>query len=642
MIATADWTPVGVAGLEPTALAAATAAQSLLVVAGPGTGKTELLGQRAAFLLQTGACPYPRRILAISFKRDAATNLRERVERRCGPVLARRLDSLTFDAFAKQLLDRFWRALPDTLALKGTYGIAPFVSRLEFEDLRRSATLGLEDPTHPAFWARSQIKGQPTTAGLQGVSFDAFTKAVQAMNLNPMTITDHAQFLQLVMLRSALIQTTPRLGFAMIGLLARAAIHANPAIRRAICATYSHVFLDEFQDTTSVQYGLIAEVFRGSRTQLTAVGDDKQRIMGWAGARSDVFSAFDADFLPTAPSLGRVSLSRNYRSNARIVEVLNTLKANLAPTEPDFVAARPAPALAPDALCAILVAPDPQSEAAAVAGKVAEALAVGTFPRNIGLLVRQKAGDWEDRLKTAFAARGLAFRNEDRDLGGASIQDLMTEAYSQIVLDLLTLLTRRHGGGLWSTAIGHLATVRGVVIDDAPEVETGLAEALDAFHQANRMPEASPATAAAVVAKIKAIEDFLGLAALRAVAPQYATGDLFERVRRATAAFLAEGSAGETDWRTLLAWFRGDDQTPLLTITKSKGLEYDLVILLGLNDDQWWSFSKDPEEGHSNFFVAASRARERLLMTRCGGDGSHKIRSIFSLLSAAGVTEVHV
>lgn len=642
MISAADWAPVGVAGLEPAALDAVKATTSMLVVAGPGTGKTELLGQRAAFLLQTGGCRHPRRILAISFKRDAATNLRERVERRCGPALARRLDSMTFDAFAKQLLDRFWRALPDHLALRGPYEIAPFLKRLEFEDIRSSATLGLEDPNHPAHWSKTQIGKTPTAARMQGVSLDGFTKAVQGMNLHPLAIADHAQFLQLVQLRAALIQPTPRFGFPMIGLLARAVIHANPAIRRAICATYGHVFLDEFQDTTSVQYGLIVEIFKGSTARLTAVGDDKQRIMGWAGARSDVFAAFEADFLASLTASARVSLTRNYRSNARIVQVLNTLKANLAPSEPDFVAARPAPNLPPEDLCAILVASDEDAEATAVADKVALAIAGGAPPRSIGLLVRQKAGDWEERLKDAFASRGIAFRNEDRDVGGATIQDLMTEAYSRIVLDLLELLTRRHGGALWSTVIGHLAAVRGLVIDDDPSVETELATELDVFHRANRISNSASATPAEVAGKIAAIESFLGVAALRAAAPQYATGDLFDRVRRATAAFLAESATGNTDWSTVLKRFGGIDQTPLLTITKSKGLEYDLVILLGLNDQEWWSFDKDPAEGHSNFFVAASRARERLLMTRCGTDRSFKIRSIFDLLTAAGVSEIRV
>jgi DNA helicase II / ATP-dependent DNA helicase PcrA len=96
------WTPVGVNELESSADAAVRASGNSLVVAGPGAGKTELLAQRANFLLVTGKCPPPKRILAISFKRDAAKNIGDRVKRRC-PEYADRFDSLTLDSFAKSI-----------------------------------------------------------------------------------------------------------------------------------------------------------------------------------------------------------------------------------------------------------------------------------------------------------------------------------------------------------------------------------------------------------------------------------------------------------------------------------------------------------------------------------------------------------
>src|SRR5438132_1546396 len=101
LITPQEWQPKDVCSLEPEAERAVRAEENTLVIAGPGAGKTELLAQRAAYLLETGECPAPHRILAISFKRDAAKNLRERVKRRIGPQLARRFDSFTFDAFCK-------------------------------------------------------------------------------------------------------------------------------------------------------------------------------------------------------------------------------------------------------------------------------------------------------------------------------------------------------------------------------------------------------------------------------------------------------------------------------------------------------------------------------------------------------------
>ena len=95
-----DWVPVGVDSLETLADRVVRSNVNYSVIAGPGAGKTELLAQRACYLLQTNQCPYPQKILAISFKKDAAENLKKRVSERCRYENALRFDSLTFDAFS--------------------------------------------------------------------------------------------------------------------------------------------------------------------------------------------------------------------------------------------------------------------------------------------------------------------------------------------------------------------------------------------------------------------------------------------------------------------------------------------------------------------------------------------------------------
>ena len=118
-----DWRPADGIVLEPVVDGAVRLTSNVIVIAGPGAGKTELLAQRACFLLQTGVCPPPKRILALSFKRDAARNLEARVAKRCAPEYARRFDSLTFESFGKTLLDRFGRALPASLRPEQHYEI---------------------------------------------------------------------------------------------------------------------------------------------------------------------------------------------------------------------------------------------------------------------------------------------------------------------------------------------------------------------------------------------------------------------------------------------------------------------------------------------------------------------------------------
>lgn len=75
-----------------------------------------------------------------------------------------------------------------------------------------------------------------------------------------------------------------------------------------------------------------------------------------------------------------------------------------------------------------------------------------------------------------------------------------------------------------------------------------------------------------------------------------------------------------------------------MTIHKSKGLEYHTVIFVGLDDDAWWSFAKDTVEGTAGFFVAFTRAKQRVVFTYCSTRGQRKkIGALYGLLAAAGV-----
>jgi superfamily I DNA/RNA helicase len=637
-----DWKPVGIGGLEPAALAAVKATGNTLVTAGPGAGKTELLGQRGVFLLQTGICPYPRRILAISFKRDAARNLKERFERRCTEDQAARLDSLTFDAFAKQLFDRFWRSLPGDMRPNGSYRLVFSPPRQEVQEFKRWVADNLSSAGTAANRANTAVGSVVTPGHVMPVSDTEFAAGMQHLNLSPLSLDNMGAFLQLARLYWALEQNPPLLTFQMIGRLLQLIIATSPRIMRALQATYSHLFMDEFQDTTYVQYQLMRSIFGGSATVVTAVGDDKQKIMGWAGAHANAFQQFEQDFLQGGAAAGQahVELASNYRSNARIVEVLNVLKSRLAPNEPDFQAIRPAPPLPPEQVCGIVTSPNGDTEATGVAEYVRNRIASGTDHRGVALLVRQKAADWEKRLAPEFAKLGVGLRNEDRSLGGATIQDLMTEPYAQVVADALEYLSSRRGGATWIRLVDALVAVEGIEDDEVARTSRVI-EPLDEFKKVHAMDGNVGASDADLRATINAIEAFIGLDRLRGLAPQYQQGDFFDAVRQATLGFLAECIQGRS-WVQALAWYRGDNQVPLLTITKSKGLEYDTVILLGLDDNQWWSFAGNPVEGHANFFVAASRAKDRLFLMFSQDQQTRKIQEIYDLLATGNVAMVSV
>ena len=78
-----------------------------------------------------------------------------------------------------------------------------------------------------------------------------------------------------------------------------------------------------------------------------------------------------------------------------------------------------------------------------------------------------------------------------------------------------------------------------------------------------------------------------------------------------------------------------------MTVHKSKGLEYDTMIFLGLDDANWWSHTPRNPDGLSTFFVALSRAKQRAIFTFCGQRGDRrKVADLYALLRKANVPEV--
>lgn len=623
-----DWKPVGVDALETNALKVVRSKENRSVIAGPGAGKTELLAQRAAFLLQTGAAPAPRRILAISFKRDAARNLASRVRQRCHRSHAGRLDSMTFDAFAKGLIDRFGQALPDRWRPSPDYQIMFPKDRDYSEFLYRQ----LEAP--PA-----SVGSSASIHGIAAKTFERRHLVVAPLPLDGWPRPTPGQWAAERFWQTSLHgRKRSSLSFPMIGRLAELLLRVSPVVRDALRLSYSHLFMDEFQDTTQVQYDLVRAIFfDADETVITAVGDNKQQIMRWAMAMDDPFTAFDADYHAT-----RTPLYNNYRSSPDLVRIQHVLAQALDARAVAPVSKTTA-TVAGDS-CAIWDFSTPEREAERLAEFIAREMATHQLnPRDFVLLVRQKPAEYAEILEPAFHAARLSLRNEAGTVGATTLQELLAEEASELVVAILRLATTKRAGRYWTECQEALASLRGIAPEEEHE-QAKLARQLDSFAielgKARPIPPDSVEDARSIVDEVIT---FVGKDRLIAVHPAYGQGGWLEEILEAASLQLFASSDDVEDWKTALDLYEGVDAVPLMTIHKSKGLEYHSVIFVGLDDGAWWSFTRDQIEATAGFFVAFTRAKQRVAFTYCPRRGTRTgIATLYDLLRAAGVPQISV
>jgi ATP-dependent DNA helicase UvrD/PcrA len=619
-----EWKPVEIPGLEPAAEKAVHSQNNTAVIAGPGAGKTEMLAQRACYLLQTGLCFPPRRILAISFKRDAAKNLRDRVERRCGFLLSQRFDSYTFDAFAKGLVDRFRDAIPTDWRPSKNYEINQMSDR-DIENF-------IGDLTPPA--------DVGTNLQLRGLTAHQFgNDHFLNHSLNEWDISAPAgagDWAANELWRYLLRESSPsHLSFAMIGRLAELLLKSNSQVLRALRATYSHVFLDEFQDTTQVQYDLVKTAFLRTNTILSAVGDNKQRIMGWAGALTDAFEPFVADF--KAEVLRPII---NYRSAPELVRIQQHLiRALDSRGEPSISKEEGA---ADSDSCLVLMYDTQETEAWHLAQKIAGIIESEHLkPRDICVLVKQRHDIYSPLLTRELAKLGHKARVE------AELQDLLAEPLTHILVVFLRLAINGKTGGVWSEAFEMLRLTRGID-DDDPKLRY-LERELAHFRRGIRTKLTDQTRSKESLRELFVeVLDYVGRAEIRLSYPQYRQGDFYDRTIDKCADCLWKSYETTDSWNDALKDFEGSNSIPIMTIHKSKGLEYHTVIFLGLEDSAFWSFKTQSEEDKRAFFVAFSRAKKRVWFTYSDQrqtrshygleqQGRRNIGELYVLLKDAGV-----
>jgi len=564
---------------------------NITVIAGPGTGKTETLAQRANYLLQTRQCRHPQRILALSFKVDSATNLKKRVELRCERHESRRFDSSTFDAFYISTVRRFVSFLPDWMDFDSNVEVMPFNWQWwdQYQKTQLSGQFFNFKPTteNPRLHIPQNLGDSPSGELLDFWNYCAKNKSID---------------------------------FRMCSALAFFIISNNQVVRDLYKSTYKYLFLDEFQDTTNSQYNFIKEIFKDSDINITSVGDTNQMIMVWAGANPEIFDRQKVDFKTKI-----IPLTINHRSNSRIIQFINHVHQEISGDDSiDLVyEGTRSDEAAKDCLGARSFS-GVSKEANFISLKINELIKVDSSlsAHDFALIIRQRAEDYYNDVKEIFDANKLSLRNEDRLItpNGIKIQDLLTEPLSE----LLILLIRKSYSLLDYTQKAELdqfaSRLTGLNINvdrDFKKIQTFIEFTSSLIDFSDGIEN----SISAVISSIKP-ETLLGLFS------QYTPMHL-EKVKDSFCKlFLDSYEKFDCDVNLAINDFSGINQVKLMTIHKSKGLEFDSVFFVDFHDDTWWSLRNAVQgsdiqnqiEELNAFFVGLSRAKERLFFTKNRGN----------------------
>lgn len=519
----------------------------------------------------------------------------------------------TYDAFAKNILDHFLYALPDELRPATDYLVNdPDIIDAAFH------CAGFKNPNG---FTQSRLKTEyddilsrislPLTG--DGLGHKVWPLLLKGFNGNKATLT-----------------------FKMIMMLAMYIIETNPYIKQALQMTYSFVFLDEFQDTTAIQYAFVKECFWNSGTKVTSVGDNKQRIMVWAGAVKTIFNDFYRELNPKC-----IRLIMNHRSAPRLVALQKAMYESLKEKATEVCAS--GNWAEDDGNIALFIADNEQLEAAAVSKDILLKISNGVEPHDICILYKQKPQDYASAIIEELEKHGVRARIE------TGYQDLIKEPIVDLFIKFMICADSRKHPNEWTFIEELLVELWGI---------SGMREN-DTFDEMQRKLSAVVNVVKKNIQQkldteqwhgtLNSIIDFFGIGNIKAKFPAYKQGTYFMNViNQFESLFFEEYVAAHGVWNLAIENFRGDHSVPIMTIHKSKGLEYNAVYFIGLEDSAFWNFRNQPDEDRCTFFVALSRAKASVTFTfckkrtgmKCPMQRHNAINEFFDLLQRPGIAEV--
>jgi DNA helicase II / ATP-dependent DNA helicase PcrA len=290
--------------LNPEQLAAVTLPHaSALILAGAGSGKTRVLTTRIAWLLATGQAG-PLSVLAVTFTNKAAREMLMRLSA-LTPVNTRGMWVGTFHGLCNRMLRAHHREarLPQLFQILDTQDQLSLVKRLY-------RAHNIDDERFPARQLQYFIAG----AKEEGLR----PNAVEAGDEFTRRQVEHYALYEAMCQREGVVD------FAELLLRSYELLAGHETLRLHYQRRFSHLLVDEFQDTNTLQY-MWLRMLAGEHTAVFAVGDDDQSIYAFRGAKVANMQQFERDFATPEQPVKLIKLEQNYRSHAQILDAANAL-----------------------------------------------------------------------------------------------------------------------------------------------------------------------------------------------------------------------------------------------------------------------------------------------------------------------------
>ncbi len=581
----------------------------VLVLAGAGSGKTTVIVERLVWLIEERGVD-PRHLLALTFTNRAANEMKNRVMKRLG-------------------LDR----LASWVGTFHSFGL--FVLRREMERLGRSNTFTIFDEKDQETLVKRLLRDLPGAEGLTPRKAMSWISRLKQDIAEPdpkvLAVIPNGKVLgRLWTDYHDALRNASAVDFDDLLVLLYHVLERFPEAREKYQRRFKYVLVDEYQDTNRAQY-LIAKHLTAASRNLFVVGDEDQSIYSWRGAHIGNILKFEKEF----PGAATIRLEENYRSTAPILDAANAVVAH---NEQRLGKTLWTSRHGGDPV-RFYLAPDAEDEAR----WVAEEIARGDVPRReVAILYRTSAQS--RRIEEALRAKGIPHvvvggvrfysRKEVKDL--LCYLRLITNPTDDESLRRIINVPTRGIGATTMAQFEEYATRRRIPLFDVlREVEHD--QTLSARARTSAAEFVHLIDDLSLEARKGRLQDLVESLIDKTRYREYIEHtdekdmrdrmEIVDEFRASCAEFDAAQAGSVTDYLQNLSlasgideWKSNEDSVTLMTCHSAKGLEFDSVFLVGLEEGLLPHGSalvseSEMEEERRLCYVAMTRARRRLALT---------------------------